>query len=556
MSIARIAALVLLAPALMFSSPASAVGRRAEVPPAQPKSITKPPADVPLNHWSYPLLERLDARGIIDLDLTTRPVSRADVTAAVAAARDSVSSADGALTDRELWVLSRLEAEFVRGEVDSPAFSTEAGPASFGLGVTAFTQMRYGGEAFEQNLWPGGAPGGITPARDVGISEEDDAQLDVAADIEYEVWGGVEELLGFYADAVVLMGGQESARQVQLSSRVKTWRGLAFASERAYVKLARPHYSIVLGRRGTAWGRSRWGGLMMSGTTPTFDQLNAKFRVGALSFEAMHAYLEYEELGTETDMGETDHAFLAAHRLVVRGGWGSVGIGEAVVYNSTTPDPVYVNPLMPYYLSQHNERENDNVLWLVDGVFNVRPGLIAYGEFLIDDLQYERSTEHPDKYGATVGGAWYGAVRGLDAELTAEYTNVRNWTYTHTQTEHRFAHDGLPIGFDLGPDADRFRTEFVLHPAIKWSVAATYEHARKGEGRLTDPFVAGDNPEPTFPSGAVETGNKFSAELGYQGLEGLSAGLGAAFESVTNVGNALGQDDDKWEFWVGVEFRI
>lgn len=294
----------------------------------------------------------------------------------------------------------------------------------------------------------------------------------------------------------------------------------------------------------------------MSGTAPTFDQLDVRYSVGSLTFEAMHAFLEYEQIGTETDLGDSESSFLAAHRMVVSGGWGSVGLGEAVVYNSVLPDPVYVNPLAPYYFAQHNERNNDNILWLLDCVYHVRPGVEAYGEFLVDDLQYERSTDSPDKYGATVGGAWYGAVRGLDAELTLEYTNVRNWTYTHKYTEHRFAQDGVPIGFELGPDADRLRTEFVFHPAVKWSVATTLSRARKGQGRITEPFEPGENPEPRFPSGIVETTSRVAVELGYQSLDGLSAGLGVAYESVANVENLFGKDDDGWEFWAGVEFRI
>ncbi|MFH1865179.1 MAG: hypothetical protein ABIK85_04790 [Candidatus Eisenbacteria bacterium] len=548
--------LPVIAPAAGPAVSVPAAGRTAAAPSDGAPATRKPPADVPLNHWSYPLLERLQARGVLDLDLSTRPVSRSDVAAAIAAALNSDIPASGPLSERELWILSRLEAEFVRGEVDSPAFSTGTDAASFGLGVRAFTQVRYGGDAVELSLWPGTAPGGITPLRDVGVEDDAEAQLDVASDIDYELWGGVEGLVGFYADSQLLLGGQDGARQVRLSSRVRTWRGVSASSERAYLKLSRPSYSMVLGRRGTAWGRSRWGRLMLSGTAPTFDQLDVKYSAGPLSFEAMHALLEYEELGTETDLDDSESSYLAAHRMVVRGGWGSVGVGEAVVYNSVLPDPVYANPLMPYYLAQHNERNNDNVLWLLDGVYNVRPGVTAYAEFLIDDLQYERSTDSPDKYGATVGGAWYGAVRGFDAELTVEYTNVRNWTYTHKYTEHRFAHDGVPIGFELGPDADRLRAEFVFHPAVKWSVGTTMERARKGHGRITDPFEPGENPEPTFPSGVVETTSRVAVELGYQSLEGLSAGLGASFESVVNVGNLLGKDDDGWEFWAGVEFRI
>ena len=295
---------------------------------------------------------------------------------------------------------------------------------------------------------------------------------------------------------------------------------------------------------------------MLSGTAPTFDQLNVRYEVGALSLEAMHAFLEYKKLGTETDLGEAESLFLATHRMVVRGEWGSVGLGEAVVYSSVLPDPVYVNPLMPYYLAQHSERSNDNVLWLLDGVHHVRPGITAYWEFLIDDLQYERSTENPDKYGLTLGGSWYGAVRGLDAELTAEYTNVRNWTYTHMHTQHRFVQDEQPIGFELGPDADRFRAEFVFHPTVKWSVGATYEHARKGDGRIAEPFEPNEIYEPAFPSGVVETTDRVGVEFGYQNLEKLAAGLGVAYESAANVGNALGKDDEGWELWVGIEFRI
>jgi len=525
----------------------------------------KPCADVPLGHWSYALLERLESRGVVDIDLSTLPVARTDVARAVREALEARESGGlpVELTERESWALDGLADEFLRGEVDTPVFSTEDERASFGLGVSLLTQGRYGPHSIEKEFWSGSVPGGITPERrdggatlDVAVDSDDDSKLDFAADIDYELWGGFGDAIGFYADSQLLLGGQEGARQVRLSNRVRTWRGISSESHRAYLKLERPNYSVVLGRRGTAWGRSRWGRLLISGNAPTFDQLSVRCEVGALSFEAMHGFVEYVELGNETDLGEAESVFLAGHRLVIEGDRGSLGLAEAVVYSSELPDPVYVNPLMPFYLAQHNERENDNIQWSVDGVYRFAPGLTAYGEFLIDDLQYERHSKNPDKYGLTLGGAWYGAAAGFDVELTVEYTNVRNWTYTHKHTEHRFAHDGLPIGFELGPDADRVRAELALHPVPELTVGVAYEHARKGEGSLDAQFVSGEGKDDTFPSGTVEATDRLSLEVGYQGLDRLTAGLGFAYETVANAGNAPGENGDDVEFWAGVEVRM
>jgi hypothetical protein len=215
--------------------------------------------------------------------------------------------------------------------------------------------------------------------------------------------------------------------------------------------------------------KARWGRLLISGTAPTFDGVTADLHVGSLSLYALHTVLEYGTIGTEEHLALSDHVFMAAHRAALDGRWGELGVSEAVVYSATIPEPAYLIPLIPYYLSQHNERENDNDLWSLDILGRPLPGLDVYGEFLVDDLQYERDTGHPDKYGATIGAAHYGSVLGSDLETRLEYSNVRKWTYTHERVEHRFAQDGRPIGFDLGPDADRVTFEVVLHPSVTWS---------------------------------------------------------------------------------------
>lgn len=453
-----------------------------------------------------------------------------------AATAAAAPGSPGDVSEREFWALDRLRAEFLRGEVDAPAFSAREGDAAVGVGIRALTSYEH-------------------PAL---ASEGDDADdtPDVSVAVSYDLWGGVGDAVGFYSEADVLLGGQEGARTERLSNRARTWRGIAATAELAYLKLERPDYSVALGRRDAAWGRSRWGRLLLSGSAATLDELEARFSVGPWSFYALHAFLEHTRAGSDgPGLGDDERVFLAAHRVSVGGARGSVAVSEAVVYSSIMPDPVYVNPLVPYYLSQHNERSDDNVLWSLDFLVRPRPGLDLYGEFLVDDLQYERTTGHPDKYGATLGGTAYTALLGLDAEVTAEYSHVRKWVYTHHLTQHRHEQDGRPLGFDLGPDADRLTVEVMTHPSPPWSVGLSYSRARKGEGTITEPFEEGENPEPAFPSGVVESTDRVALECAYENLTGLRASLSVADVIVRHRGHGPGNDDG-WEVRAAIGFRI
>ncbi len=517
----------------------------------------RPPASVPLDHWAYPLLERLAARDLLEIDLSTRPVSRADIADALAGLDVRAFGDRG--SERERWVLDRLRSEFELGAVDVPAVSMKRGEASLGLGLSVGVQGVYGGEREVSDLWPGELPDGTlriaagAASAEPRVTVSDEDELDPAVVVAYELWGGVGDRFGFEAESRVILREQDGPRQVRLSSRARTWRGVAALAERAYVLWESEHLSVAAGRRGPAWGRARWGRLLISGRAPTFDQVDARYSVGSLSFHALHAVVERQPEGD--DPGDED-IYLGAHRIALSGDAGSVAVSELVVYSSTVPDPVYLNPLVPYYLMQHNERGDDNILWGLDYDWRVTPGLELYGEFVVDDLQYDRDTGHPDKYGVTIGSAWYTAVGDMDARLVAEYTNVRKWTYTHGVTEHRLEHDGMPVGFELGPDADRVALEARVHPSVAWTAALLYERSRKGEGTLSEPFEEDENDSPSFPSGVVETTDRVALELAYDHLDGIVFAGGAAYLSVSNAGNVEGEDDDDLELWAGVRFRI
>ena len=104
----------------------------------------RPPADLAIGHWAYPLLERLSARGVVSLDMTTLPLSRSDVAYALMVRNGAAEDpADCGLSPRELWALDAIEAEFLRGEIEEPVFRRVSGGAVLGLGLLLGSEVLY-----------------------------------------------------------------------------------------------------------------------------------------------------------------------------------------------------------------------------------------------------------------------------------------------------------------------------------------------------------------------------------------------------------------------------
>ncbi len=435
----------------------------------------------------------------------------------------------------------------VRGSLvgaDDPAVDvvTPAGDRAADAGLAGLTLGARG-----DTLVPAGGDSIALPSID------DDFGID--ATLRYEVWGGFGEDIGFYTDANIVFHGQEGERIERVSNRARAWRGMTADIVHGYVMVERPHWRVTAGRSGAAWGRSDRGRLLLSGNAPTLDGVEVRASVGPLSLTALNAMLEYTEIGTETDLGGDERVFFAGHRLVIAGSKLSVGLNEAVVYTGTIPDPIYLNPFAPYYVSQHNERADDNIFWSLDVDWRPLPGHEFYTELLADDLQYDRDTSNPDKYAATFGYEFAGVLfDATDVDLTVEYSQARKWTYTHKHVEHRLEHDGVPLGFDLGPDADRLLVLARVYPRRHIALGLEYVHARKGEGSLRIPYYKGiDNPDCAFPSGDVRTVDSVKLSLEYDDLGGFVSGITAGYYRVEGSDPA---DESIWEVTGHVGFRI
>jgi hypothetical protein len=187
-----------------------------------------------------------------------------------------------------------------------------------------------------------------------------------------------------------------------------------------------------------------------------------------------------------------------------------LGFAESILYGHTL-EPLYLNPFLPYYLSQWGIDRNDNIMWYFDAqllLFNS----IIYSEFLIDDYRFEEEP-YPHKLAYKFG------VKSLILKnflAKINYTFIDKWVYTHKIRINVYEKNGYPLGSPLGNDVDKlsFSVKFINQYGIFPHCAVDY--IRKGEGSIFIPYEQeGGDWNPPFPSGIVEKKLEFKFGLNY-----------------------------------------
>lgn len=271
------------------------------------------------------------------------------------------------------------------------------------------------------------------------------------------------------------------------------------------------HFSLFLGRDELSWGASRQDGLLFSGSAPSLDMVRFRFATDRLCFTTFHSHLRS---GACEEWGGGLRRFVAGHRLeVVVGRTVTFGVSEAVVYGGEgrTLEAGYFSPFTVFYAEQWNSEQDDNIL--IGGDLSVlMPGHAEIrGEIMIDDFQYDLTTE-PHEFAAGLTATAINPVYPEISVVGASYFHVRNRTYGHLIDHNRFTHEGSVMGYPDGPDGDRLRvwSSLAFPDPVLWTL--DYVFKRKGEGEATD-SLGPTGPKVKFPSGTVETRNAIGVGL-------------------------------------------
>jgi hypothetical protein len=299
--------------------------------------------------------------------------------------------------------------------------------------------------------------------------------------------------------------------------------------------------SVSFGRIPQQWGPGRFTQLLLSDNSPPLDMLRFDCRLGDFfTFTGFTASVESDSA-----------VYLTAHRIDLRPAANlRLGFSESILFSSDGLELAYMNPFIPWYPVQWNERDDDNAFLSLDAAWRPFQGLETYGELLIDDIQYENDGDRPNKLGWTAGLTGSIPSAGLGAVL--EYTRIDRYVYSQRRPCNYYLHHGAVIGSDLGPDADR--VTLSLGDSAPWPLAAvaTVDYTRHGEGTVQEGWPDSAQTGGTFPSGIVEYSTGAGLLLSWYPLDWLEAQGSVRNEWVRNRDHVHGSSSS--DLTSGLEF--
>jgi hypothetical protein len=318
---------------------------------------------------------------------------------------------------------------------------------------------------------------------------------------EPEYWHGFFDLR---------LGGQlaknfrfSQALRIQRASEIDTtgpraWNNFQVFLSEGTIKAETGLIHFTLGRRNYLLGFGADHDLLFSLDGQGYDGFMLSFPARYFEFYNIFSVLDVEQ-----------NRYISIHRIGLNlKKFLNIGFSEALLFGQTF-EPLYLNPFLPYYLSQWGLDRNDNIMWCFDcqvRMFNS----IYYAELLIDDYMYE-DDPYPDKLGFKLG---FKSIIFDKILIKTDYTFVDKWVYTHRIVDNVYVRKGHPLGFPLGNDVDRLCASVKLMNRYGLYPTITFEYVRKGEGSIYLPYEEeGGDWTPPFPSGIVEKKTEF--DLGF-----------------------------------------
>ncbi len=288
------------------------------------------------------------------------------------------------------------------------------------------------------------------------------------------------------------------------------------------------------------WGPGHSGQLLLSDWGTSFHQFQAIFKMGShlrlvYLFGSLKSYPEiadtlYMSAGYYRTIESTK--YIAAHRLE----WNPhrrlrLAFAEAVVFGERDPELAYLIPINFFYSAEHDLGDEDNALLSLDASWIPYPHWKLYGEFLIDDITFDKLGS--DYFGNKLG--WLGGLflvepagfRNFDA--TFEMAQIRPFVYSNRYPINVYTHWTSSLGYRYPPNSQliyaalRYRPHRRVQIQVEWT---NHRHGASTEDEnvgdvITIPQQYGAPENAPFLGGTLEKVNWVNVLCDYEVFLGL-----------------------------------
>ncbi|MBD3289673.1 hypothetical protein GF337_12780 [candidate division KSB1 bacterium] len=456
--------------------------------------------NVPLDHWIYPFIERMETKGIFHtLKTRSYPLTRTDVAFILA----KIDSNQSRLTSAEVNLLEQFKGEF---HEELSKFDVPHKPRYEERHVLTWREEQHFAKtdvAFAQVF--------DSKTGDQYSEAERTSRTTLGVILRGQFGGN----LNFLVHAQNTLNRGTDITEENFDPRYGT--PVTISGENvysddawAYLIWDKSWFQFEFGRDQVKWGPGQRGSLMISAENPLFEMLKVKFSFNRFQFTSFHGTL-HSGVGTK---------YLAGHRLELKlFDWLHIAGSEAVVYGNRDIELAYLNPIMPFHVAEHHLGDEDNNTMALDATLIPFKNHKFYFELFLDDFTTAENpfTYYGNKFAFLAGHHWVEPFDLANIDVKWEYTRIEPYVYTHYKDINIYRNYNQPIGHWLGPNADDLYLDigYLISRDLQCSISA--ERIRQGEGDLTMHHEQSDGVRKEFLGGTVEEkwcfGFKFTDQL-------------------------------------------
>jgi len=291
----------------------------------------------------------------------------------------------------------------------------------------------------------------------------------------------------------------------------------------------------------TQWGHGKFGQLILSDKAPSYPQIRLQLKPTKwIRFTYMHGWLSsqvydsayfynsYPNTISESLVKSYIPKYIAANMLTVTPvNCIDVSLGNAVVYGGDLR-PEFFIPFMFYKFLDHNSGRGDvndaNGVMYFDLSAKYPKNFQFYTTMFIDVTEIRNILDNDFDntwIGFTVGGKTVDLFFD-NLDLTIEYTRLNPWVYEHKNEVTNYKHLKYSLGHWLGQNADQLRLQFNYQFIQSLKIKLYSEFIRKGGmDEIYYAYAGMDKKDFPFLYGTLRSEKKIGLEITYEYMHDL-----------------------------------